>query len=385
MHTIVADENLALVDYFFADHATIHNKAGRSISASDVSDCDSLLIRSVTAVDDALLADSQLQFIGTATIGTDHLDIAAIEKRGITWASAAGCNAQAVAEYVITAILTLQPARLTQGTAFVLGIVGMGNVGTRLAHLAAALDWRVLAYDPFKNCDHLNLTHVQQVEWSELLAQSDVISLHVPLTKSGDYPTYHLFNSACFAQLKPDCMLINSARGAVVVEADLIADVAATQRQVVLDVFEFEPKISARLLSHLALATPHIAGYSLEGKARGTQMIYQAWCQHFGYPTQKDFSHQLSSVTPLQTRQSVSSDSDTLKAVLAQHLTELYDMRRDDAALRACVQSACVQSDGLTTGDDAQACVDAQAFDELRKTYPLRREWSAYGIDLHTS
>lgn len=365
MHTIVADENLALADYFFADHAIIHRKAGRAISAADVSDCDSLLIRSVTAVDDALLAESQMQFVGTATIGTDHLDIAAIERRGIAWASAAGCNAEAVAEYVITAILTLQPARLTQGKAFILGIVGMGNVGTRLAHWAAALGWRVLAYDPFKNCDHLNLMHVQQVEWSELLAQSDVISLHVPLTKSGDYPTYHLFNSACFAQLKPDCMLINSARGAVVVEDDLIADVAATRRQVVLDVFEHEPKISARLLNHLDLATPHIAGYSLEGKARGTQMIYQAWCQCFGFEASKTFATQL---PQLPQRPPISHLPHDIAGFLAQTLPRVYDICRDDAALRACVM------DGE---------VNAEAFDRLRKHYPLRREWSAYGIDIH--
>ena len=146
---IVADENLALTDYFFGDIASLEYKAGRGISPDDVQTADALLIRSVTKVNAALVADSTVKFVGSATIGTDHVDLNALQENDISFANAPGCNAQAVAEYVITAILTLQPQLVSAGQNMCLGIVGLGNVGTRLAQLAQRLNWRVIAYDPF--------------------------------------------------------------------------------------------------------------------------------------------------------------------------------------------------------------------------------------------
>lgn len=349
---IIADENLAFTEYFFSEWAEISHHAGRSLTAQDLQQADALLVRSVTMVNESLLQDSQLQFVGSATIGTDHLDLKALAAHNIRWANAAGCNAQAVAEYVITALLHLRPELLDAGQDFCLGVVGLGNVGSRLASMAQQLDWKVMAYDPLQQRDD-----VVQVSWQTLLAEADAISIHVPLTRTGDHATYHLFNAQALAQMKPTAILINSARGAVVVEADLIADIQATQRQVVLDVFEHEPIISASLLQHLALATPHIAGYSLEGKARGTQMIYQAFCQHFNLPASKRFESQLAVAQDYFTGK-------TLKQALRHALTQIYNIAQDDANLRACVK-------------DAQ--VDPQAFDALRKNYPLRREWAAHG------
>ncbi|MBI1451044.1 MULTISPECIES: 4-phosphoerythronate dehydrogenase [Acinetobacter] len=349
---IVADENLAYTEYFFAEFGEIQQKAGRTLTVSDVHDAEALLVRSVTKVNSALLAGSSVKFVGSATIGTDHLDIPAIEQQGITWSNAAGCNAQAVAEYVITALLKLKPELLDAGNTFTLGIVGLGNVGSRLATMAQLLGWNVVGYDPLVQRDH-----VKQVEFAELLNTADAISCHVPLTKTGLHPTYHLINADALSQMKPAAILINSARGPVVAEADLIADIQQNQRKVVLDVFEHEPEISEELLNLITLVTPHIAGYSLEGKARGTQMIYDAFCKTFNFPANKRFETQLPACDALFSDLS-------LKDALKKHLTEIYDIARDDANLRATLKAGKV---------------DQQAFDYLRKTYPLRREWAAHG------
>ena len=348
---IIADENLAFTDYFFAEFGEITQKAGRTLSQRDVAQAQALLVRSVTKVNAELLNDSKVQFVGSATIGTDHLDTQFLDAQQIAWSNAAGCNAQAVAEYVITALLHVEPQLLHAKQNFTLGVIGLGNVGSRLVKMAKLLDWQVIAYDPF-----VQLEGVQQVEFEQLLSQANAISIHVPLTKTGAYPTYHLIDAAAFAKMSADTILINSARGPVVAEGDLVADIQATNRKVVLDVFEHEPEISADVLDLITLVTPHIAGYSLEGKARGTQMIYDAFCQKFGFEAYKRFESQL----PLCEAYFKAQD---LKATLAQHLSQIYDIGRDDANLRACVK------DGK---------VEQQAFDYLRKTYPLRREWAAH-------
>lgn len=349
---IVADENLAFTDYFFSDFAEIAHQAGRTLTAQDVQTADALLVRSVTQVNAALLKGSQIQFVGSATIGTDHLDMAAIEQHGAIWANAAGCNAQAVAEYVITALLHVQPKLLDAAQAFTLGIVGLGNVGSRLAKMATLLGWNVIGFDPFVVADD-----IQQVSFDQLLTQSDAISIHVPLTVTGEHATHHLFNTETFQCMKPEAILINSARGPVIAESALLADIAQTRRLVVLDVFEHEPIISEQLLNAVTLVTPHIAGYSLEGKARGTQMIYDAFCQHFAIQANKAFESQL---PPCEQY----FDQNNLKTVLSEHLDSIYPIALDDQKLRACLK------DGK---------VEQSAFDFLRKTYPLRREWAAHG------
>ncbi|TCH63632.1 4-phosphoerythronate dehydrogenase [Acinetobacter sp. ANC 4862] len=349
---IVADENLAFTEYFFADFGEIQQAAGRTLTHADVQAAEALLVRSVTQVNEQLIQDTKLKFVGSATIGTDHLNITALEKHHIAWSNAAGCNAQAVAEYVITALLYLQPNLIDKNEQFTLGIIGLGNVGSRLAYMAKLLGWNVIAYDPFVQRESVN-----QVELAELLKTADAISIHVPLTKTGEHPTFHLINADALAQMKPEAILINSARGPVVEETALIADIEKTKRLVVLDVFEHEPEISEQLLNLICLVTPHIAGYSLEGKARGTQMIYDAFCKTFNFTADKKFE------TQLPVCEQYFQDQD-LKQVLKQHLVHIYDIARDDANLRACLK---------------EGKVDQKAFDYLRKTYPLRREWAAHG------
>ncbi|WP_374296352.1 4-phosphoerythronate dehydrogenase [Acinetobacter sp.] len=364
---IVADENLAFTDYFFAEFGEIQSLAGRTISNDDLQDCDALLVRSVTKVNADLIKNTPVKFVGSATIGTDHLDISALDSHHIPWANAAGCNAQAVAEYVVTALLTLRSEMIDAGQSFCLGVVGLGNVGTRLVALAQFLDWRVIGYDPY-----VAHASVEQVDFSTLLNQSNAISIHVPLTKKTDvsagHATHHLFNESTLSQMKTDAILINSARGSVVEEQALLADIEKNKRQVVLDVFEHEPQISAELLNALALATPHIAGYSLEGKARGTQMIYQSFCEVFSKTADKDFVQLLETCEPLLAlNEDAENAKAELKTQLMQNLSTIYDIRRDDQVLRACLKDGAIQQ---------------KAFDDLRKNYPLRREWSAFGAEL---
>ena len=349
---IVADENLAFTDYFFSEFGDIYNKVGRTLKHEDVVDAEALLVRSVTKVNSALIQNTALTFVGSATIGTDHLDIPAIEQQNIQWSNAAGCNAQAVSEYVITALLALNPHLLDAEQDFTLAIIGLGNVGSRLAHMAKLLGWNVIGVDPF-----VQRENIQQVTLHEVFSKADAISIHVPLTTSGMHATRHMFNAETLKKLKPSTILINSARGPVIEEQALIADIRATGRKVVLDVFEHEPVITEELLDLVQLVTPHIAGYSLEGKARGTQMIYDAFCQHFGHQPSKQFE------TQLPTCEQYFNNSD-LKHTLKTQLNHIYDIFRDDQNLRACL------IDGK---------VDQASFDQLRKTYPLRREWAAHG------
>ena len=225
---IVADENLAFTEYFFSEFGEIHQAAGRTLTHDDVEKAQALLVRSVTAVNEALIENTALKFVGSETIGTDHLDISALEKHQIAWSNAAGCNAQAVAEYVITALLHLNPEYIDQNKAFTLGIIGLGNVGSRLAYMAKLLGWNVIGFDPF--VEHRD---IQQVELETLLKNADAITTHVPLTKTGEHATYHLIDANALAMMKPEAILINSARGPVVEEAALIADIQNTQRKVV--------------------------------------------------------------------------------------------------------------------------------------------------------
>lgn len=380
MLTIIADSNIAhLYDYFneqvLQQSVNVIAMAGRDIDASVLQQHqpDALLIRSVTQINAQLLANNDsIKFIGSATIGTDHVDQSYLSQRGIPFANAAGCSKHSVAQYVMTAILSLRPQYWSVlnnqnqssalGTAAKLGIIGLGNIGSTLAKYALDLGWQVLGYDPLLPTSALNNASFEQV-----LTQSDVISLHVPLTLPVDspYPTYHLIDRAALAKIPESTLIINSARGPVISEADLFqafegAKMNATKRQVVLDVFEHEPMVPAKLLEQLTLATPHIAGYSLEGKLRGTQIIFEQFLKVFDLPfSAKNESNTASLMTQLLPDNPYHWQR--LKQ-MPQKLAEYYDIEADDRLLRGCVNPK------------SQAVVGAD-FDALRKNYKLRREW----------
>ena len=351
---IVADENIPLLDAFFAGFGDIRRVPGRSIDRATVEQADVLLVRSVTNVNRALLEGSKVRFVGTCTIGTDHLDLDYFNEAGICWSSAPGCNARGVVDYVLGSLMTLaeiEGADLTQRT---YGVVGAGEVGGRLIKVLKGLGWNVKVCDPPRQAaeggDYLSL--------EQIIEQCDVISLHTPLTRSGDSATWHLFDQQRLQQLKQGAWLINAARGPVVDNVALREVLLEREDlQAVLDVWEKEPEVDVALAELCVLATPHIAGYSLDGKQRGTAQIYQAYCAFSGQPAVIQLSDLLPA--PWLSEVSLHGDSDPAWA-LAMLCRGVYDPRRDDADFRRSL-----------VGNVAE---QRTAFDVLRKQYPVRRE-----------
>lgn len=351
---IVADENIPLLDEFFAGFGEIRRLPGRSIDAASVVDADVLLVRSVTQVSRALLQSSPVKFVGTCTIGTDHLDIPYLAEAGVTWSSAPGCNARGVVDYVLGSLVVLAERQAANLAARTYGVIGAGQVGGRLVKVLKGLGWRVLVCDPLREAaEGGDFVSLQQV-----LESCDVISLHTPLEKAGAHPTHHLLNAERLAALKPGCWLINSSRGPVVDNQALLALLnKRTDLRVVLDVWEGEPQANVELAALCQIATPHIAGYSLDGKLRGTEQIYQAYCRAAGLEASID----LQSLMPAPWLHELVLDVATPQDwALSGICRAVYDPRQDDANFRRSL-----------TGDSATR---RAAFDALRKQYPVRRE-----------
>jgi erythronate-4-phosphate dehydrogenase len=351
---IVADENIPLLDAFFEGFGEIRRLPGRSIDRAAIEQADVLLVRSVTNVDRALLEGSNVRFVGTCTIGTDHLDLDYFQQAGITWSSAPGCNARGVVDYVLGSLLTLaeiEGADLAQRT---YGVVGAGEVGGRLIKVLRGLGWNVLVCDPPRQAaeggDYVSL--------EQIVERCDVISLHTPLSKNGDLPTWHLFDKARLNQLKSGTWLINASRGPVVDNVALREVLLQREDlQAVLDVWEAEPQVDVALAELCVIATPHIAGYSLDGKQRGTAQIYQAFCEYRGQLPQVSLDDLLPA--PWLAEVSLNANSDPAWA-LAMLCRGVYDPRRDDADFRRSLVGSVEEQ--------------RAAFDGLRKHYPERRE-----------
>lgn len=354
---ILADENIPLVDEFFGSLGSIQRVAGRTLSTDQLKDIDVLLVRSVTSVNQGLLAGTPVRFVGTCTIGTDHLDLDYLQQAGIPWASAPGCNARGVVDYVLGSLLTLSERTGQPLSARTYGILGAGQVGGRLAKVLKGLGWPVLVCDPIRQAQE---PEGDFVALERLLAECDVISLHTPLTRQGDHPTWHLFNRPRLQGLRPDTWLINASRGPVI-DNTALCDLLQHQRadlQVVLDVWEHEPHINRDLAERVQIATPHIAGYSLEGKLRGTAQIYQAFCaQNALEPKVK-----LDDLIPAPAVQRIDFGAQvTADELLTTLCRVVYDPRRDDADFRRALLKV-------------DSCEQPARFDALRKHYPVRRE-----------
>lgn len=365
---IVIDENMPYAESLFSQLGEVEMKPGRTLCADDLVDVDALMIRSVTKVNAQLLMKAnKLKFVGTATAGMDHVDQALLAEKGIAFSAAPGCNKVGVAEYVISALLVMaqqQGFRLFDKT---VGIVGAGQVGSYLAQCLQAIGVKTLLNDPPKQAagDPRHFT-----ELSVLLQQADVISLHTPITNSGEWPTHHLIGSAQLASLRGDQILVNAARGPVV---DNRALKQRLQKQdgfcAVLDVFEQEPCVDLDLLPLLTFATPHIAGYGLEGKARGTTIIFNRYCQFLGLELRAN-PESLLPVAPIPAVNLAQGwqDDDNKNQALLHNLTQLiYDVRQDDALFRRVI-------------DEADSEKQAKAFDRMRKEYWDRREYSAITV-----
>jgi erythronate-4-phosphate dehydrogenase len=353
---IYADENMPYVKDFFAELGEVTLVNGRTLTAEQIVDADVLLVRSVTKVNQQLLSKSpQLKFVGTATIGTDHIDQSYLQQRGIGFSSAPGCNAQSVVEYVLSSIFVLAEKyqwNLQQKT---VGVVGVGNIGRLLVNALEALSIKVLCCDPQRAAAEPDFPHIP---FEQLLPQADVVSFHVPLIKTGPDATVDLLNSRTLKLLKPDCAVINACRGEVTNNQDLLVEAqSGLKRPLVLDVWANEPELDLRLIPYTDIASAHIAGHSIEGKARGTEMLYQAFCQQLGLSPAKTLAQVLPE--PQVSELKINSNFGLLDV---QNLSRLlYDVRRDDALFRFYMMQ-----DKKTQG-----------FDWLRKSYPPRREYSS--------
>jgi len=360
---ILADENMPLAGEAFSRLGEVRLAPGRKITPDLVSGCDILAVRSVTRVDRQLLSGSRVRFVGTATIGVDHVDTGYLVASGIGFASAPGSNAISVAEYIIAALYVLAARLGFSLRNKSLGIIGVGNVGSRVSVRAEALGMKVIWNDP----PLLEKTGAPRYCPLEEACQADLVTLHVPLEKGGPYPTYHLADRRFIDGLRPGTILFNTSRGSVADTGALLEALKSGRlAAAVLDVWENEPVISLPLLSKAAIATPHIAGYSYDGKVRGTLMIYEAACRHFGIKPDWDPSGFL----PEPERATIRLEGDLSRKdeLIGQAVAASYDILADDSKLR-------VISD-LPEGERGKY------FDRLRKEYPVRREFSARTVEL---
>jgi len=358
---IVVDANVPAAEACFSPLGEVVRLPGREIDARAVRDADALVVRSVTRVDEALVAGSRLRFVGTCTIGTDHVDQAALARQGIGFASAPGCNAEAVVDYVLASLLTLGERHGWRLAERRIGIVGVGNVGGRLLSRLTALGIECLACDP-PRAEAEGAAGFHDLE--ALIDACDVLCLHTPLVREGPHATRHLLDARCLAELPPGTVLLNAGRGDCVDGQALRGRLAGPgDITAVLDVWEGEPGIDPALRDLAAIATPHVAGYSLDGKLRGTHQVYQALCQRLGLPARMPLADLLPA-PPL--RRLELGGGLAPEEALRLCMRAVYDVRRDH--------------DGLLREQHRQGL--ARGFDACRANYPLRREFSTLGVEL---
>lgn len=353
---IVCCANMPYAREAFSSLGDVLVKDGRTITADDVCDARILAIRSTTKAGKELLQGSSVGFVGTATIGHDHMDTAWYDRIGIKWCYAPGCNANSVSEYVATALLCLARRHGFTLEGKTIGVIGAGNVGSRVVAKAEALGLKILKNDPPR----------QRAEGGgdffpieEVLAKSDIVTLHVPLTKDGPDKTLRMADSVFFARMKRGCIFINSARGPIVpTDALLGAMDKGIVAHAVVDTWEGEPGCRQDLLDRVDIGTPHIAGHSFDGKVKGTMMVYEEACRFLG--AKVEWTPDAMLPQPLVPKIELDVRGMEDEAVLWELAHRVYDIEGDDRRLREC-----------PAGD---AAARAKHFDALRRNYPERRE-----------
>ncbi|SFN56168.1 4-phosphoerythronate dehydrogenase PdxB [Xenorhabdus japonica] len=352
---ILVDENMPYAEQLFQQLGEVQAIPGRPVPEGVLDDADAFMVRSVTKVNESLLQGSSVKFVGTATAGMDHVDQQWLSQAGIGFSAAPGCNAIAVVEYVFSALMLLAEQDQFQLKDKTVGIVGVGNVGGRLAVRLAALGVKTLLCDP-PRADRGDEGEFWPLE--KLVKEADILTFHTPLNQSGPYQTYHLADAELLSALPDNRILINASRGEVVDNQALLSVLQNGKKlRVVLDVWEPEPNLSLPLLALVDIGTPHIAGYTLEGKARGTTQVFEAYCEFLEQPRKTE----LADLLPTPDFSQVTVQGEVTQSVLKRLMHLVYDVRRDDAPLR-------------------QVAAQEGAFDQLRKHYPERREWSSLTV-----
>ena len=351
----VADENIPHVGQAFASIGDVCVLNAESITDKVCANADILLVRSVTRVDQSLLSQSRVRFVGSATAGFDHIDQAYLRKRGIQFTHAAGSNADSVVEYVLSALIRLSALEMRPLAGLTLGIVGCGNVGSRLAVRAPAFGLHILKNDP----PLANAGHSGFVDLETILAESDIITLHVP----GSSDTYHLIEKSALQSMNRGVWLLNTSRGTVI-DSTALSEVLDSGRigATVLDVWENEPTPDLELLQKVTLGTPHIAGHSVDGKLQGTVMLYRAVTDHFRIQPTWGFERVLQQDLP----HPISVDPEPSFTWLDSLARRLYDIRADDTRMRMLINTSHDQVAGQ--------------FRRLRRNYPSRRAFDRHRV-----
>ena len=358
MLRLIVDENIAFADKAFDQFGKVNLMPGREINNSALKDTDVLIVRSITNVDKDLLKNTPVKFVGTATIGTDHIDLDYLKGKNIFFADAKGCNAYSVAEYVLACLLNLSVKFDFSLKDKSIGIVGVGNVGSKVAAFAEALGMTVLLNDPplKRKGDKSNFVELDEI------FKCDIVTLHTPLNLDGIDKTYHLFNNDNLNKLKDGAILINSSRGAVINNLDLLTAIEKKNLKVVLDVWENEPDINIELVKYVLIATPHIAGYSYEGKVNGTKIIYESLCEYLGEDKTIKFDLPIPKEPTL-----IFNNSNKLETGLNDLISTIYSIQEDDNRMRKIIEME--KEDRM------------KYFDLQRKNYPRRREFNNYTIE----
>ena len=358
---IVVDENIIFAEAAYNEFGSIHLLNGRFITNKVLKDADVLIVRSITKVDKSLLQNTKVKFVGTATTVTDHIDINYLRNNKNTFADAKGCNADSVAEYVFTALLKIATEEKIRLLGTSIGILGVGNIGSKTERLAKALGMKVLKNDPPKEREGIGSGYVTLDE----VLNADVLTMHVPLTKEGRDKTVHLLNEENLKKITQKTRIINTSRGEIFDNMALLKETTTKIFKLILDVWENETDLNIELLKKTKIGTAHIAGYSLEGKANGTKIIYDALCKHLNQnpvwqPPLKDIKKSEISFP----------GGKIIEEKLYKLFSSIYNVDIDDNKLKE-----------IYNKDDEKR---KEHFDSLRKKYPLRREFSNYTVRLQS-
>lgn len=356
MIKIVADDKILFLRGVLESFANISYLPGRQIMREEILDADALLIRTRTRCDNELLEGTSVKFIGTGTIGFDHIDTEYCERKKIRWTNAPGCNSSSVMQYVAAGLLRISAETGSGLNGKTIGIVGVGNVGSKVERLAKLLGMNVLLNDPPRARKEGEKNFVSL---NRLLEESDFITLHVPLNKSGEDKTLHFFNSSVFKRIRKGCWLFNTSRGEVTETDDLIeALVGERLAGTVLDVWDREPEISIPLMHMAFIATPHIAGYSADGKANGTAMIVNSLSKTFKLPLRDWYPSGLP--IPENPLMAIDCYGKGNEEIIRRAVLHTYNIVEDDVKLR----------------------FDPSKFEILRENYPTRREFTSFSLQL---
>ncbi len=354
---IVADDKIPFLKGVLEPFAEVIYLPGRAITRKTLSNADALLIRTRTKCTEELLRGTKVRFIATATIGFDHIDTQFCEKTGITWKNAPGCNSSSAQQYVAAALLKMASEFRFSLKGKTIGIVGVGNVGSKVEKLAGILGMNILLNDPPRARAEGEKNFVNLLK---ILAESDIVTLHVPLNIVGEDSTWHLLNEKNLKKLKRGAWLFNISRGEVVETSALKKVLSAGKLGgAVLDVWENEPDIDLELMSKTFLSTPHIAGYSTDGKANGTSMVVNSLSEYFGLPLKEWYPEEVPA--PEHPVLFVDGIGKTDEDIIRDAVNHTYNIEMDNINLR------------FSPSD----------FEKQRGDYRMRREFTAYTISLN--